>query len=50
MKFWRVEEPVARMLANVPSPVEKSVPNVPEVEKKLVVVALVPVAFTKVKF
>src|ERR1019366_6635164 len=55
-----VEEPVERMLANVPRPVEVRLPPDAVVKKrlvvealvakKLVVVAEVPVALTKVKF
>ena len=59
VKFWRVEEPLTRRFESVPRPPEK-LPVVREVEKRLVLdavvakeaveVALVPVAFTKVKF
>ena len=55
VKFWRVVLPVARMLVAVSVPVRVSfVPfefvNAKFVAKKLVEVADVPVAFTKVKF
>lgn len=47
VKFWRVEEAVAKILAKVPSEVEVRLVKVPVVEKKSVVVALVPVALEK---
>ena len=60
MKFWRVVEPLAKMLANVPRPVEVRLPPLPVVKKRLVVlavvekrfvvVALVVVEFMAVKF
>ena len=54
VKFWSVEDPVARMFVDESVVVRRSVsvPVVPRnVEaKKFVVVADVPVAFTKVKF
>ncbi len=54
VKFWRVEEPVARILPNVPRPemfavVPKRFVKVPVVEKKFVVVAEVPVAFVNIR-
>ena len=57
--FWKVEEALTRRLFKVPRPpvkavakllVEDEVVKVPLVAKKLVVVAEVPVALTKVKF
>ena len=60
VKFCKVEEPVARMLAKVPRPVEVMFPPLAEVkkrlvvdavvEKRLVVVALDEVELTAVKF
>jgi hypothetical protein len=50
VKFWRVEEPVARKFGTVSRPVVFNVPKLPTVEKNDVVVAAVPVPFTKVKF
>lgn len=60
VKFWRVEEALAIILLNVPVPETMNVPPVPVVKKRFVddavvakkdvVVALVPVAFRKVKF
>ena len=60
VKFWRVEEPVARMLAKVPRPLEVKLPPEPVVkkrlveeavvEKRLVVVAEVEVELRAVKF
>lgn len=59
VKFWRVVEPVINRLVKVPRPVEVKLPPEPVVkkrfvelavvEKKLVVVAEVPVAEVKVK-
>ena len=51
VKFWSVEEPFARMLPKVPRPDDVMEPVfVRFVTEKFVVVALVPVAFTNVKF
>ena len=60
VRFWNVEEAVASRLPKVPRPEEVKFPPLPivkkrlvddaVVEKKLVVVALVPVALMKVKF
>lgn len=60
VKFWNVDDALARMLLNVPVPLTVNVPPVPVVKKRLVleavvlkkfvVVALVPVAVEKVKF
>ena len=60
VKFWRVEEPETRRLANDPSPVEVKAPDVklvadrlvkaPVVAKKLVEVELVDVELSAVKF
>ena len=59
VKFWRVEEPVERRLAKVPRPVEVKCPPLAVVkkrlveeavvEKKLVVVAEVPLALPKTR-
>ena len=59
VKFWRVEEPFTRRLARVPRPLMNVVPKfaavanifveLAVVAKRLVVVALVPVAFVKLK-
>ena len=59
VKFCRVDEPLSKRLAKVPSPVDVKLPPFPVVkkrlvedavvEKKLVVVADVPVAKLKVK-
>ena len=50
VKFCRVDEPEARMFPNVPRPELLWVVENKVVANKLVVVAWVPVAFTKVKF
>ena len=60
MKFCKVVEPLIRRFENVPRPLLVMLPALSKVakrlveeavvEKKLVVVALVPVALTKVKF
>ena len=55
VKFWRVDDPVTRRLPAVAVPesvrlVPLPVVNAKVLEKKLVVVAAEPVAFTKVKF
>jgi hypothetical protein len=60
VKFWRVLEPVTRRLARVPRPLKNVVPKVANVEKRLVLdavvakkfveVALVVVLFSAVKF
>ena len=60
VKFWKVDEELARRLAKVPRPVEVKLPPLLVVKKRLVleavvakrlvVVALEPVALTKVKF
>ena len=50
VKFWKVEEPVAKKLAEERSEVMKALVPFKEVAKKLVVVAALPVALMKVKF
>jgi len=60
VKFWNVEEAVVRRFANVPKPVDVRFPPLAPVkkkfveeavvEKKLVVVALVPVAEVNIRF
>ena len=60
VKFWNVEEAVVRRLVNVPKPVDVRFPPLAPVkkkfveeavvEKKLVVVALVPVAEVNIRF
>jgi len=49
VKFWRVVEPETKRFARLRVFANRLV-NVPVVEKKLVVVAFVPVAFRNVKF
>lgn len=50
VKFCNVEEPVTRRFPSVPSPLKFKIEPKTLVEKRFVVVAEVPVAFTKVKF
>lgn len=48
MKFWKVEEALARMLANVPRPLDVKLPPVPVVKKRLVEEAVVEKRFVVV--